>query len=118
MKKIVIGLLATLALLKVSAAELEWMTDLPKAQARAKEEKKLVLMDFTGSDWCGWCIKLDKEVFSKPEFIEYAEKKLVPVQIDFPNKKKQPAELKKANQELQKKYKIQGYPTIVVLDKD
>jgi protein disulfide-isomerase len=116
MKKIAISLVATLICWQVSAAELEWMTDLPKAQAKAKEEKKMVMMDFTGSDWCGWCIKLDKEVFSTPEFAEYAKKNLVLVEVDFPNKKKQSAELKKANDALQKKYKIEGYPTIIVLN--
>ena len=116
MKKIVAGLLVTLGLLQVSASELNWMTDLPKAQAKAKAEKKLVMMDFTGSDWCGWCIKLDKEVFSTPEFTEYAKKNLVLVEVDFPNKKKQSPELKKANAELQKKYRIEGYPTIIVLN--
>lgn len=116
MKKIAIGLLAVLALLRVSAAEGEWLTDLPKAQAKAKAEKKLVMLDFTGSDWCGWCIKLHKEVFSQAEFTEYAKKNLVLVEVDFPNKKKQSAELKKANAALQKKYKIEGYPTIIVLD--
>ena len=118
MKKIATGLLATLVLLQVSAAELDWMTDLPKAQAKAKEEKKMVMMDFTGSDWCGWCIKLDKEVFSTPEFTEYAKKNLVLVEVDFPNKKKQSTELKKANAELQKNYRIEGYPTIIVLNSE
>ena len=118
MKKTVFGLLATLALLQVRAGELEWLTDLPKAQAKAREEKKMVMMDFTGSDWCGWCIKLDKEVFSTAEFAEYAKKNLVLVEVDFPNKKKQSAELKKANNELQKKYKIGGYPTIIVLNSE
>src|SRR5262249_3241150 len=77
---------------------------------------KLILIDFTGSDWCPWCIKLKKEVFSQSEFVEYAEKNLVPVEVDFPRKKQLPAELKKANQALQQKYQIQGYPTVVVLD--
>ncbi len=112
------ALLATLACWQVNASELEWMTDLPKAQAKAKEEKKLVMMDFTGSDWCGWCIKLDKEVFSTPEFAEYAKQNLVLVEVDFPNKKKQSPELKKANAALQKKYKIEGYPTIIVLNSE
>ena len=104
------------AFLQAGAAELTWTTDLPKAIEKAKAEKKLVLIDFTGSDWCGWCIKLKDEVFSKPEFAEYAQKNLVPVEIDFPRKKQQSAELKKANAELAKKYGIRGYPTIVVLD--
>lgn len=116
MKKIAVGLFACCALMQAGAEELQWLTDLPKAQQQAKTENKLVLMDFTGSDWCGWCIKLKNEVFSKPEFIEYAKKNLVPVEVDFPRTKKQAPELKKANQELQKKYSIQGYPTIVVLD--
>ena len=116
MRKIAIGLLVAAAWLRVSAAELDWMTDLPKAQAKAKEEKKMVMLDFTGSDWCGFCIKLHKEVFSTRAFAEYAKNNLVLVEVDFPTKKKQSAELKAANAELQKRYKIDGYPTIVVLN--
>ena len=115
MKKFALCLLTCFAVLQLNAAE-TWLTDLPKAQAQAKTEKKLVMLDFTGSDWCGWCIKLHKEVFSTPEFAEYAKKNLVLVEVDFPNKKKQTTELKAANQALQQKYKIQGYPTIIVLD--
>jgi thioredoxin-related protein len=118
MKKMMLGLVAGLALLQAGAAELQSMTDLPKAQARAKAENKLVMMDFTGSDWCGWCIKLNKEVFSQPEFAEYAEKNLILVEVDFPNHKKQTDELKAANQALQTKYKIEGYPTIIVLNEN
>jgi thioredoxin-related protein len=116
MKKIAIGLLACWTMLQAGAAELNWLTDLPKAQAKAKSENKLVMLDFTGSDWCGWCIKLNKEVFSKPEFAEYADKNLVLVEVDFPRAKKQSAELKKANKALQDKYKVEGYPTIIVLN--
>ena len=61
----------------------------PPNAPEAKTEKKLVLLDFTGSDWCGWCIKLDKEVFSKPEFQDYAKKNLVLVELDFPQQKQQ-----------------------------
>ena len=118
MKKIAIGLLMCVAALQLSAAEGQWQTDLPKAQAQAKAEKKLVMLDFTGSDWCGWCIKLHKEVFSQKEFIDYAKANLVLVEVDFPNKKKQPEELKRANNALQQKYGIEGYPTIIMLDSD
>jgi protein disulfide-isomerase len=118
MKKFALGLIACLALLQASAAELNWMTDLPKAQAKAKADKKMVMMDFTGSDWCGWCIKLNKEVFSTPEFAAYAEKNLVLMEVDFPNQKKQTDELKAANEKLQEKYKVEGYPTIIVLDSE
>jgi thioredoxin-related protein len=116
MKKIAISILACGALLQAAAAELNWLTDLPKAQAQAKTEQKLVMLDFTGSDWCGWCIKLNKEVFSQPEFADYAKKNLVLVEVDFPRSKPQSAELKKANAALQDKYKVEGYPTIIVLN--
>src|SRR5439155_2304997 len=97
---------------------LEWLTDLPKAQANAKVENKRLLLDFTGSDWCGWCIKLHKEVFSKPEFTEYAKKNLTLVEVDFPRFKQLSATQKRANEALSEKYNIEGYPTIVVLDSD
>ncbi|MEM9444655.1 MAG: thioredoxin family protein [Verrucomicrobiota bacterium] len=93
-----------------------WLTDYEKALAQAKNEDKKLLMDFTGSDWCGWCIRLDKEVFSKDEFKKYAAENLVLLEVDFPNKKKQSAEQKKANDALAKKYGIRGFPTIIVLD--
>ena len=78
----------------------------------------MVLMDFTGSDWCGWCIKFDKEVFATKEFADYAAKNLVLVQLDFPRRKEQSADLKKTNTALQSKYDVSGFPTLVVLDKD
>lgn len=102
--------------LQVAAKDASWQTDLPKAIAQAKAQKKLVLIDFTGSDWCGWCIKLDKETFAKPEFATYASKNLVLVELDFPRKKAQPAALKKANEALQEKYKVEGFPTLVALN--
>ncbi len=116
MKRLLIAVSLLAALIGVNATELKWSTDLPKALEKAKAEKKLVLVNFTGSDWCGWCIKLDREVFSKDEFAAYAEKSIVPVKIDFPRRVDQPAELKKANRSLQEKYEIRSFPTIVVLD--
>lgn len=119
MKKLILGTFVALTLIGAPAAEsLGWLTDLPKAQAQAKADNKLVMLDFTGSDWCGWCIKLNNEVFSQPEFVAYAKKNIVPVEVDFPNKKKLSAEQKKANDALAKKYGIKGYPTIIVLDGD
>ncbi len=72
----------------------------------------MVLLDFTGSDWCGWCIKLQKETFSKPEFQKFAAESLVLVELDFPRGKEQSEELKKQNQELAEKFGIQGFPTL------
>lgn len=112
---VVIGMVAIQA--AVSAAPV-WMTDLPAAQAQAKKEGKLVLVNFTGSDWCGWCKKLQNEVFSTKEFEQYAKDNVVLVEIDFPDKKPQSQQLKAANEALQTKFKAEGYPTIVVLNKD
>ncbi len=92
------------------------MTDYKAALEKASKEDKLVLLDFTGSDWCGWCIKLDKDTFSKPAFREFADKNLVLVELDFPNNKPQSDEIKKQNAELEQKFGVQGYPTLVLLD--
>ena len=116
MKKTLVTLLCALAMCSVMAAE--WQTDAVKAQEQARKEGKLVLLDFTGSDWCGWCIKFKKEVLDTEEFKQYAEKKLVLVEVDFPSKQEQSDELKKANQALKEKYKVSGFPTYVVLDGD
>jgi len=93
-----------------------WLTDYKQAQEEAKTSKKLVLMNFTGSDWCGWCIRLDREVFTKPEFQEYAKNKLVLLEVDFPRMKKLSPDEKSQNEQLARKYRVQGFPTIVVLD--
>ena len=98
------------------SAKAGWLTNYAAAQQEAKSQHKLLLMDFTGSDWCGWCIMLDKEVFSKPEFKEYASKNLVLLELDFPRRKEMPAETTAQNQRLAMQYQIQGFPTIVVLD--
>jgi thioredoxin-related protein len=102
----------------LSAAELKWHTDKDKALAKAREEGRMVLADFTGSDWCGFCIKLDKEVFATEEFAEYAKKNLVLLKVDFPRRKELPAEQQAANNELRDQYKIRGYPTLVFLSKE
>ena len=113
------GILAMLALASTLAfAKDGWSEEYDKALAQAKAEKKLVLLDFTGSDWCGWCIKLDKEVFSLAEFAEYAKKNLVLVELDFPRSKEQSKEIKAQNTKLQAQYKIEGYPSIIVLNSE
>ena len=119
MKKIALSLIAGFTLLGASAAELEWLTNLPQAKSQAKAENKVVLMDFTGSDWCPPCKKLKKDVFSSEEFATFAKANLVLVEVDFPKTKKemekQSAELKKANEALSTKYNIEVYPTVIVL---
>ena len=101
-----------------SQAKAGWLTNYEQAQEQAKAGHKLMLLDFTGSDWCGWCIRLEREVFSKPEFKEYASKNLVLLELDFPRGKQIPAALQAQNERLAMKYQIQGFPTIVVLNSD
>lgn len=99
-----------------AAAKAGWLTSYEQAQKEAQAKNRLLLMDFTGSDWCGWCIMLDKEVFSKPEFKEYAKNNLVLLELDFPRSKQMPPEVTAQNEKLAMKYGIQGFPTVVVFD--
>jgi protein disulfide-isomerase len=99
-------------------ADSSWLTDYKKAQEQAKADKKLLLLDFTGSDWCGWCIRLNKEIFSQAEFKEYASKNLVLMEVDFPREKEQSTDLRDQNEKLAGRFGIQGFPTIIVLDGD
>ena len=110
--------LLTAALLGITSLAFagEWLTDYKAALGKAKAENKQLLMDFTGSDWCGWCMKLDREVFTQPEFKDYADKKLILLKVDFPRRKELPAAEKAQNDKLAQQYSIQGYPTIVVLN--
>src|SRR5580692_11675902 len=116
MKKLL--LLAAICSLAIHATAAEWLTDLAKAQAQAKAEHKLVFMDFTGSDWCPPCMELHKKVLTAPEFESYAKTNLVLVVVDFPEKTELPKELAKANDDLKDKFKVEGFPTLLVLDGD
>jgi protein disulfide-isomerase len=93
-----------------------WTEDVDKAMKYAAASKRPILLDFTGSDWCGWCIKLHREVFVKDAFKAYADKNLVLVELDFPRGKPQPAAIKARNRKLATKYGVRGFPTIVILD--
>lgn len=100
---------------QLSAAD-GWGTNYAAALEQAAKENKMVLLDFTGSDWCGWCIKLDKDTFSKSEFKNFAKENLVLVELDFPNNKPQTDVVKKQNEELQAKFNVEGFPTLVLLN--
>lgn len=96
--------------------ELEgWSTDLDKAFQQAKKEKKAVLVEFTGSDWCPPCIAMRKNVFSKKEFVDQASEKFILVELDFPNGDKA---VKEKNQPYAEKYKIEGFPTVILFDSE
>jgi thioredoxin-related protein len=102
--------------LQTQAQQLNWNSNFIRAKTAAAESNRFILLDFTGSDWCPWCIRMDKEVFERPAFADFAAKHLVLVKLDFPRSKAQPAAEKVQNQELAQKFAIQGYPTYVLLD--
>jgi protein disulfide-isomerase len=114
-----VGALAVLTLSTTMAfAKTGWSEDYTQSVAQGKAEKKLVLVDFTGSDWCPWCIKLDKEVFSTPEFKDYAKDHLVLMEADFPQRKAQDSKTKAQNDKLQAKFRIDSFPTVIVLNSE
>ena len=91
---------------------LKWHTNLNEAIEISNKEGKPLFLFFTGSDWCGWCIRLQTEVFKTPEFIAWAKEKVVLVELDFPRKTPQSDEIKKQNSELQQFFAVRGYPTV------
>jgi len=99
-----------------NGVELEWMTDFEAAKELAEEEDKLILADFSGSDWCPPCMMLEEKVFSQPEFSKFAEKEVILLLVDFPRQKEQPEEVKKQNEKLAQRYGIKGLPTVLLLN--
>jgi thioredoxin-related protein len=101
-------------------SELTWYTDILKANEISISSNKPIFAFFTGSDWCGWCKKLQRDVFAKPEFIQWAKKNVVLLELDFPRNKQLSPELTQQNAGLQQAFQIQGYPTIWIffLSKD
>jgi len=118
--KTILKAIAVLAASTSFALGGDWGTDWEAAKAQSKREDKPILINFTGTDWCGWCIRMEKEVFSKEVFKDYAKENLILLEIDFPKKPanvaKQSDELKAQNKKLDKEFKISGYPTIFLLN--
>ncbi|RPJ35919.1 MAG: DUF255 domain-containing protein [Verrucomicrobiaceae bacterium] len=106
---------AALTATAYASAPAGWSTDLEKALVQAKAEKKSVLVEFTGSDWCPPCIVMRKNVFSKKEFVTAASKNFILVELDFPKGNK---ELGEKNQPFAEKYRIEGFPTVILLDSE
>ena len=97
---------------------INWLTDIKTAQATAASEGKPIFTYFTGSDWCGWCKRLDANVLSHKEFQDYARENLVMLMLDFPRRTAQAPEIKRANESMAKQYGVRGFPTIVLTAKD
>ena len=98
------------------AARVEWLTNFETAKTEAKAQNRALLILFTGSDWCPPCMMLDREVLKQPEFLAYAAKNLVLLEVDFPRVKMQSLEARAENLKLAGQYGINGFPTVVVLD--
>jgi len=94
-----------------------WLTDLDEGIKVATAEKKAILVDFTGSDWCGWCIRLKKEVFDQKEFAAVS-RDFVLVELDFPQKRKLAPEQEAKNKAAAEKFAIEGFPTILLLSSE
>lgn len=118
--KFLIASIAALLFTAVTAfaATPPWTDHWEAAKAKSKSENKPILLYMTGSDWCGWCKKLEKEVISKKAFTDFANQHFILMEADFPKTKDQPAPLKKQNAQLRKTYLNGGYPTMYVLDGD
>lgn len=112
----VVAMIVAGGVLAAEPPEVAWRTDFDAALTDASAQGRAVLLDFTGSDWCVWCHRLDVEVFDKEAFADYAREHLILVQLDFPNKKELPAELKAQNDALAERFGVTGYPTVVLLD--
>lgn len=100
----------------MQAQAIQWHTDYDGAVKLSQDSSKPMLLFFTGSGWCSWCDKLEKEVFDTTEFAAAASDRFIFVKIDFPRKKTAAQNLSTTNFELKQRYNIQGFPTIVLLD--
>lgn len=103
-------------LIAAAARAATWTEDYASALATARKEHKMLLLNFTGSDWCPWCKKFDAEIFGTKKFGDFAGDKLVLVTLDYPRQRQLPKEVEVQNADLQKRYGVEGYPTIIVLD--
>jgi thioredoxin-related protein len=112
MKKIALTLFLVLGSLTIQAQELSWQNDMNKAVELSKKSHKPLLLFFTGSDWCGWCMRLQKEVMKTPEFTKWANDNVILVELDFPRRTPQAPEIQKQNMELQQTFAVQGFPTV------
>ena len=112
MKKILITVLFFIGAITVQAQDLYWETNMQKAVEVSMKTKKPLLLFFTGSDWCGWCIRLQNEVLRTPEFAAWAKDNAVLVELDFPRRTPQPPEIQQQNGQLQQIFDVRGYPTV------
>lgn len=113
MKKIIFTLIlgVLISVNSFSQERLSWHTDVNEALEIAIKENKKVMLFFTGSDWCGWCIKLQNEVFKTSDFEKWSDD-MVLVELDFPRRTPQDETIKAQNRQLQSIFKVRGYPSV------
>ena len=112
MKKLILLLIFSVSSTLLSAQELVWYDDVEQAVKISEQTKKPILFFFTGSDWCGWCIKLQNEVFKTAEFTKWANEKVILVELDFPRRKILPEKIQAQNNELKNFFQVGGFPTV------
>jgi thioredoxin-related protein len=112
MKKIILIFTFLISGFIAQSQELKWYTDVSVATDLSIKENKPMFLFFTGSDWCGWCIRLQKEVFKTPEFVKWATDNVILVELDFPRKNEQSEAIKAQNAQLQQQLQVRGYPTV------
>jgi len=112
MKKLIIVVLFISSFTAFSQKDLKWHTDFTEAAKLSQKTHKPILANFTGSDWCGWCKVLKREVFVTNEFKKWAKKNVILLEVDFPRRTKIAPELKKQNYALQRAFGVRGYPTV------
>jgi protein disulfide-isomerase len=95
-----------------------WHVDVDEAYKESQETGKPIMANFTGSDWCGWCKRLSAAVFVKPEFQKWAKENVVLLELDFPKRKSVPQEIKEQNSNMQRAFKVRGFPTVWVFEMD
>ena len=99
-----------------SAKNEGWLVKIDEAYAQSQKSGKPILANFTGSDWCGWCKRLDKSVFHHQEFKDWAKKNVVLLELDYPRRFQVPADIKQQNADLQRAFGVRGFPTIWLFD--
>ena len=116
MKKLLVISLLFTSTIAFGQEKSKWYIDFEKAAQVSLQTGKPILADFTGSDWCGWCKKLKKEVFITTQFKDWADQNVVLLELDYPRKKQQDEKIKKQNRELQQIFQVRGYPTIHIFN--
>ena len=117
MKKILIVCTLLIGSLNLYSQENDgWLINFDKAAELSMKTGKPILANFTGSDWCGWCIRLKKEVFVTPSFKKWAKENVILLELDYPRRQQQTDEIKKQNRELQQFFQVRGYPTLHIFN--